>query len=338
LNFKLELLNPLKRCTGGHGRNINIFFLLAESMWIWCGRKDVEWLILFNSRMVEFSDDGKYFNAPYGYRLRNWGLDSFASDEREYVKVIDQFEQVIRILSNDKDSRRAVMSIWNPVLDLGRKSKDLACNSMLFLTERNDKLSLTVSNRSNDLHWGLPTNVFQFSFILELLSLILKTEVGHQTHNIQSLHYYLNNDIAQKMYQSSYEIDIYDISEEKRIDFKFDYEDPLLNLDSLTYYLSESIFNLLNYLKVCESNKDFEDDLRKHSVYFYVVYYLLKYYIQYGKTAKTDKDRYEIIEKIVCLAKDYDMLKTDIIKLALNFFYHRIKDKVTLDVFPLGYL
>ena len=75
-NFKLELTNPIARCVGGCKRDVNIFFLLAEALWIWAGRSDVDFLTKFNSRMAEFSDDGKVFHAPYGFRLRSWGRSS----------------------------------------------------------------------------------------------------------------------------------------------------------------------------------------------------------------------------------------------------------------------
>ena len=74
LDVKTIITNPYQRCVGGYGRDINVFFLLAEAMWIAVGRKDVEFLEIFNSRMKDFSDDGKTFHAPYGFRLRHWYL------------------------------------------------------------------------------------------------------------------------------------------------------------------------------------------------------------------------------------------------------------------------
>ena len=83
LDVKTHITNPYRRCVGGYGRNIHIFFLLAEAMWIALGHKDVDWLVLFNKQMAKYSDDGKSFHAPYGYRLRHWGNrseDSFVGE------------------------------------------------------------------------------------------------------------------------------------------------------------------------------------------------------------------------------------------------------------------
>ena len=54
LDFKTQLLNPYRRCVGGYKRDINIFFLLAEAMWIATGKKDVHFLTMFNKRMSDF--------------------------------------------------------------------------------------------------------------------------------------------------------------------------------------------------------------------------------------------------------------------------------------------
>ena len=213
LDFKTTILNPIERCTGGAGRNINVFFLLAEALWIWAGRNDVEFLKLFNARMGEYSDNGKTFNAPYGFRLRHYGHDSnnaFIAEYREEDSrwqaaqfeidfrppfQMDQIKWVLNLLQKDPNTRRAVVSIWNAEFDT-KESKDIPCNDLLMFKVREGQLYLTVANRSNDLHWGLCTNVFQFSFILELMANILGLEVGHQTHNSQSLHIYKTNEIT----------------------------------------------------------------------------------------------------------------------------------------------
>ncbi len=74
LNFKTVIKNPVKRCVGGYNRNINIFFLLAEAIWIWAGRRDVAFLDTFNSQLKNYSDDGINYHAPYGWRMRNFGI------------------------------------------------------------------------------------------------------------------------------------------------------------------------------------------------------------------------------------------------------------------------
>ena len=93
-------------------RDANPFFHFFESLWILAGRKDVEFLTEFNKQMALYSDDGEEFNAPYGYRMRNGvNIDN------------DQILNVISILNEDKDSRQAVIQIWDEA-DLYKKTKD----------------------------------------------------------------------------------------------------------------------------------------------------------------------------------------------------------------------
>ena len=162
LDFRTHITNPYRRCVGGYGRDINVFFLLAEAMWIACGRKDVAFLTLFNKQMAEYSDNGKVFHAPYGYRLRHWGIESESefADPSVENRGFDQVVNAIRILSKNPNTRQVVMEIWNPKFDLGQITKDLPCNDIVMLKIRDGKLITTIGNRSNDLHWGLPTNVF----------------------------------------------------------------------------------------------------------------------------------------------------------------------------------
>ena len=77
--------------------------------------------------------------------------------------------------------------------------KDIPCNDIVMLKIREGKLITTIGNRSNDLHLGLPTNIFQFSFLTELIAGALGVELGTQTHNSQSLHVYSWNKSAEVM-------------------------------------------------------------------------------------------------------------------------------------------
>ena len=139
LDVKTHITNPYRRCVGGHGRNINIFFLLAEAMWIALGRKDVDWLVLFNKQMAKYSDDGKSFHAPYGYRLRHWGNrseDAFIDENSQAARGYDQLSDAVRLFGENPNTRQVVMSIWNPMLDLGFKTKDIPCNDIVMMKIR----------------------------------------------------------------------------------------------------------------------------------------------------------------------------------------------------------
>lgn len=342
LDVKTVITNPYRRCVGGYGRNINVFFLLAEAMWIAVGRKDVEFLTIFNSRMADFSDNGETFHAPYGWRLRHWGI---ASESESADPGLDQVAEAIRLLSADPDTRQVVMSIWNPKFDLGVKTKDLPCNDMVMLKIRDGKLVTTVQNRSNDLHWGLPTNIFQFSFLTEIMSLCLGIELGVQTHNSQSLHVYEWNDITEKMFDlftnaeypvNSAQMGLYNEAISYMMDFNFESEVPVNRLREITVFLEEMITRLLNRNADGGDPEDeagFQRYVHEKSIYFSVVYQLLKEYISYkrnrGGCLPEDRDQLlkSSISIIDYMPSYYQVdVRWDYLMLARNFFAARLSN------------
>jgi thymidylate synthase len=336
LNFKTEITNPYKRCVGNNERNVNIFFLLAEAIWIFRGKKDVEFLEIFNSKMKDYSDDGKVFHAPYGFRMRNYGVSSFDAvkplgEEQSHAvgqmnSGIDQIYDATQMLIDDPETRRAVIAIWNAELDLGTKTKDLPCNDLLMLKIRNGKLHSTIANRSNDLHWGLPTNVFQFSFVTEIIANILNVELGTQVHNSQSLHFYIDNDIAMSMYENlQFDpnfTDLYDFTEPLKLDMDFHGNSLFMRFSQIDFFFDKIINSLQTGIRL-EDN--ILGDLKQFSKALIFIYELLWVYMEYkfDTRVKDDVLKIEYYNKIKTEFVDYK--DTDVFALGLNFFAARIK-------------
>ena len=200
-----EFENPYNRITFLGSRRINPFFQMAEALWILSGRADVEWLLQFNANMGQFSDDGVWFNAPYGERIRTWNKNA---PHGIIINPIDQMVDAYTKLLADKDTRQAVMVISNPMFDnakytIQEQGKDIACNLVITFKIRHDKLNITVFNRSNDCHWGVfGANLNQFASIQECMMSWLKNsgneefkdlEIGTYTQLTDSLHIYLDD-------------------------------------------------------------------------------------------------------------------------------------------------
>lgn len=190
-----EFCNPLNRVTFLRGRTINPFFQLAESLWIISGRADVGFLDLFNKNMKNFSDDKVHFNAPYGERIRTWGVNAARG---QMINPVDQLSDAYTKLSADKDTRQATLVISNPHYDNASYTLngglDIACNLVVTFKIRHDELNMMVVNRSNDIIYGLfGANLCQFSTIHELLANWLGVKVGTYVHVTDSLHTYLDS-------------------------------------------------------------------------------------------------------------------------------------------------
>lgn len=200
---------PTKQVTFLKGRRINPFFQLAESLWILSGRADVAFLTQFNANMAQFSDDGINFNAPYGERLRSYNK----SELNQFIlNPVDQLLDVYKKLTADRATRQAVAIIYNPMFDsavysVESKGKDTPCNLTLLFSIHEDKLDLTVFNRSNDLHWGLfGANLCQFTFIQMTVAAWLGVECGQYIQESNNLHIYLDDygsDCTQKIYDAN---------------------------------------------------------------------------------------------------------------------------------------
>lgn len=176
--FITEYEKPLERVLFSAARDANPFFHFMEALWILGGRQDVIFLDRYNSQMKQYSDDGIIFHAAYGHRLR-----------RHFDR--DQILQVIKLLRNDPDTRRAVLCIWDPDEDLNVESKDIPCNDMVFFKLREGILDMTVANRSNDaIHGAYGTNAVQFAFLHEFVAASVRAEVGVYRQVSDSFHIY----------------------------------------------------------------------------------------------------------------------------------------------------
>ncbi len=170
-------LKPTERVLFHAGRDANPIFHLMESIWMLAGRKDVGFLQQFNSTIGQYSDDGKSFNAAYGYRWRH----HFGRD---------QLVDVIELLRKDPNTRQAVIQMWDSD-DLTKDTKDKACNTQIVFDTRGGVLNMAVFNRSNDLWWGAyGANVVHFSILQEVVAASVGLPVGVYRQISNNLHLY----------------------------------------------------------------------------------------------------------------------------------------------------
>jgi thymidylate synthase len=157
-------------------RKINPVFAIVESAWILLGSNRLAPLRNEIADFEKYSDDGETLFGAYGKRLR----ESFG---------FDQIELSIEILRKDPASRRVVLNMYSPG-DLTAVSKDIPCNTSVFLKIVNGRLDITVINRSNDLFLGIPYNIFVFGLLQQYIAERLNCPIGVQRHFTDCLHLY----------------------------------------------------------------------------------------------------------------------------------------------------
>lgn len=197
IGMTLVLENPRARLLSSKTRDTNYGFAVGEFLWYWQGKRDLATMKYYNKRMTNFSDDGITLNSAYGYRLRK---RYFFPHETAPGQGMTQWEVTKRTLTEDPDSRRAVMLINQPEDEVGawvHGSKDVPCTLSLQFFIRDNKLDLHAHMRSNDVMWGLTYDLFSFTLMQECMLLDLKTnekfkdlQLGKYIHTAGSMHLY----------------------------------------------------------------------------------------------------------------------------------------------------
>jgi thymidylate synthase len=169
---------PYRRVLFDSVRDANPYFHYMEAIWMLAGDENVNFLAQFVPRIKQYSDDRVTLNGAYGFRWRHH-FD------------IDQVEEVIEMLTQDRFSRRAVLAMWDPSYDLGSSSKDLPCNTHIYFRTVAGALDMTVCNRSNDLVWGmLGANVVHMSILHEYVANAVELPLGSYHQFTNNLHVY----------------------------------------------------------------------------------------------------------------------------------------------------
>lgn len=170
----LELRDPRARLslTVTRGRP---FSCLGELCWYLAKRKDVEFISYYIPAYKHYANGNNIYGG-YGPRLFEW-------------KGINQVENIKRILLRKPYSRQAVIQLFD-AKDVATPHNDVPCTCTLQFMIRDDKLQMFTNMRSNDIHLGLPHDIFSFTMLQEFVARSLSIEMGTYKHAVGSLHLY----------------------------------------------------------------------------------------------------------------------------------------------------
>lgn len=166
--------NPTNNIMKSKIRNLSMKYAVGEMLWYMSGQPLLKEIQKYGSGWDRMSDDGIHVNSNYGYCIKH----KYGFDQWEFVK---------EELTKNPNSRRAVIHIKEAS---DKESKDINCTVCLQFFIRDEKLYLTTYMRSNDLWFGFPYDVFQFTCMQILMSMELGLELGNYTHIAGSLHFY----------------------------------------------------------------------------------------------------------------------------------------------------
>ena len=170
----LEISNPLARVsrTETRGRRLVVW---VSFCWYLSKTNKLDFIEYYVREYRNYADGDEIFGG-YGPRLFSW-------------KNVNQFDRVVHLLKEKRDSRQAVIQLFD-ALDLVGDYKDVPCTCTLQFMVRQGQLHLLAHMRSNDAFLGLPHDIFCFTMLQEIMAKTLGVQLGMYKHMVGSLHIY----------------------------------------------------------------------------------------------------------------------------------------------------
>ncbi len=139
----------------------------------------------------EFLEELKTRGKIYGYRFRPEG-DLKASSIDDYKGgTIDQIKNVVDMIKHNPNSRRMLVTAWNPA-----EVDDMAlppCHCLFQFYVADGRLSLQLYQRSADSFLGVPFNIASYALLLQMMAQVTGLEAGEFIHTTGDTHLYLNH-------------------------------------------------------------------------------------------------------------------------------------------------
>lgn len=139
---------------------------------------------------VKHDDDNyKRLGPVYGHQWRNFDGEYWVGTP--HLQGTDQISWIINEIKTNPDSRRIILSAWNPnQLD---KMALPPCHTLAQFRVMNGKLSCQLYQRSADMFLGVPFNIASYSLLTHMLAQICELQVGTFVHTIGDAHIYQNH-------------------------------------------------------------------------------------------------------------------------------------------------
>ena len=158
--------------------------IILELLWFLRGDTNVRWL---QERGVgiwdEWADANGELGPVYGKQWRSWA----APDGR----VIDQIANVVAQIRKNPESRRHIVSAWNPA-----DVDDMAlppCHCLFQFYVANGQLSCQLYQRSADVFLGVPFNIASYALLTMMMAQVTGLQPGDFVHTLGDAHLYLNH-------------------------------------------------------------------------------------------------------------------------------------------------
>jgi len=199
-------------------KKVHLKSIIYELLWFLNGDTNVKYLQDHGVRIWnEWADENGDLGPVYGYQWRHWRTPD--------GKEVDQIANLIEGLKNNPDSRRHIVSAWNPA-----DVDDMAlppCHTMFQFYVVNGRLSCQLYQRSGDTFLGIPFNIASYALLTMMVAQVCGLQPGDFVHTIGDAHIYLNHieQVKLQLSRTPYPLPTMKINPEVKDIFSFKYED-----------------------------------------------------------------------------------------------------------------
>ena len=179
MRFNLEEGFPVLTTKKLHLRSI-----IHELLWFLKGDTNIAYLKENGvSIWDEWADENGDLGPVYGYQWRSWP----APDGRH----IDQIANLLKMLHGNPNSRRLIVSAWNPALVDEMALPPCHCLFQFYVAE--SKLSCQLYQRSADIFLGVPFNIASYALLTMMIAQVTGLKPGEFVHTLGDAHIYANH-------------------------------------------------------------------------------------------------------------------------------------------------
>ena len=165
-------------------KKLHLKSIIHELLWFLAGDTNIRYLKENGVRIWdEWADENGDLGRVYGAQWRSWrGANG---------ETVDQIANVVRQIRQTPDSRRLIVSAWNPA-----EVDDMAlppCHALFQFYVANGKLSCQLYQRSADIFLGVPFNIASYALLTMMMAQVCGLQTGEFVHTLGDAHLYQNH-------------------------------------------------------------------------------------------------------------------------------------------------
>ena len=165
-------------------KKLHLRSIIYELLWLLSGDTNIKYL--HDNKVTiwdEWADEKGDLGPVYGQQWRSWPSRDGG--------VIDQIADTVERIRKNPDSRRLLVTAWNPA-DVDKMALP-PCHCLFQFYVANGKLSCQLYQRSADIFLGVPFNIASYALLTHMMAHVTGLKVGEFVHTLGDAHIYLNH-------------------------------------------------------------------------------------------------------------------------------------------------